>query len=68
MKNDTVIQDHGASGYIVHCLLSVKLNSKEIIASCVTLVHRKKGCVYVFQKVAESHHCAEYIPQIVSLQ
>lgn len=49
---------------MVHRLLPVKLNSKKIIASCVSLVHREKGCIYVFQKVAESHHCVEYIPQM----
>lgn len=67
MKNDIVIQDHSASTYMIHCLLSVRLNLKKIIASCVSLVHRKKGCIFVFQKVAESHHCAEYTPQMASL-
>lgn len=52
---------------MVHCLLSVRLNSMKISASCVSLVHQKEACVFVFQKVAESHHCAEYIPQMAFL-
>lgn len=42
MKNDIAIQDHWASAYMAHCLLSVRLDLEKIIASCFISTPKKE--------------------------